>query len=124
MNKAGNNSFSETDIEEFQTILNVIATTVKNANESFNTYNLTISLLSNIDNIKTLFSSDVTKLAQLHEIEFGHHIKWIRDELNSLVKSKKEQFFRDGTFLEQVYALSGTPSLKKSLEKETNKLDG
>jgi predicted phage tail protein len=121
LNKGGHNPFDEKDLEEFQTILNVIATTVKNANESFTTYNLTISLLSNIQNIKTLFSDDVTKLAELHEIEFVQHIKIIRDDLNNLVKSKKEQFIRDGTFLEEVFNLTGNQSLKTTLAKDNKK---
>ena len=35
MNKKGSDDFNEEDLEEFRTVLGVIATTVKNANESF-----------------------------------------------------------------------------------------
>lgn len=108
LNKVGRPQFDETDLEEFQTVLGVIGTTVKNANESFNILNLTISLLGNIHSIKTLFSEDITKLAQLNEVQMIPNIKLIKDELANLTESKKKQFFADGTMLEEVFSQIGT----------------
>ena len=79
LNKRGRGQFDEADLEEFQTVLGVIGTTVKNANESFNILNITISLLKNIHTIKTLFSDDVSLLANLNEVQIIPNIKAIRE---------------------------------------------
>jgi len=51
--------------------------------------NLSMSLLRNIKNIRTLFSDDVEKLAQLNEIHLVSNIKMIKEYLNNLIESKK-----------------------------------
>ena len=118
LNKKGKNQFDENDLEEFQTILGVIGTTVNNANESFKILNLMISILSNIHNIKTLFSDEVVTLAQLNEVEITTHVKIIKDYLGNLIDSKKQQFFKDGSLLEEVFSKMGDrrQSLKSTFE--------
>ena len=97
------NIFSENDIEEFKTILDITATTVRNSNEAMNSHNLVINLITTIKNIHTLFSDDIINLANLHEVEFTTNIKMIRQELNTLVRNKKDSFFKDGVLLEELF---------------------
>ena len=89
LNKIGKAQFDQMDLEEFNTVVGVIATTVKNANESFNILNLSMSLLRNISNIHKLFSNDVEKLGELHEVNFVSNVKIIKQYLQNLIDEKK-----------------------------------
>lgn len=120
LNKKGKIEFTETDLEEFQTILDVTAATVDNSNESLKGMNLVTSLLQTIESIHSLFSNDLSTLASLHEIGFVANIKLIKEELSSLVESKKKQFFRDGVLLEEYFSQvkGGSHTLKDTIANE------
>ncbi|CAI2383062.1 unnamed protein product [Moneuplotes crassus] len=120
LNKKGKAEFTDTDLEEFQTILDVTAATVDNSNESLKGMNLVTSLLQTIQTIHSLFSNDLATLANLHEIEFVANIKLIKEELSTLVDSKKKQFFRDGVLLEEYFSQvkGGSVTLKDTIEND------
>ena len=80
-----------------------------------------ISLLTNMKSITTLFSDDVSKLAQLSEVETVNNIKIIKDQVDRLVESKKQQFFKDGSLLEEYFKSTSKDRnmrLKQSLEND------
>jgi hypothetical protein len=80
-----------------------------------------ISIIGNIHNITTLFSEDVTTLARLSEVETLTNIKFIKEQLDLLIASKKQQFFRDGSMLEEYFKHSSKDRkhrLKQSLQEE------
>jgi len=84
-------------------------------------HSVMISLLTNMKSITTLFSDDVSKLAQLSEVETVNNIKIIKDQVDRLVESKKQQFFKDGSLLEEYFKSTSKDRnmrLKQSLEND------